>query len=252
MSVERAEDWERRQEECDAWYAELIEDPDRAYWLYRTDYGAHEAFLADLDGDVLDVGGGNGVVRHFLPAARSYVSLEPSTIWLRPDWAVLADRFPCLAAPPPCVRGVAEHIPFADTAFDAVLSFWSLNHVLDPAHALGEMGRVLKPDGKLLVVLEDMPPRWGDLLGPLRRDRGARYAGGLALSKLKRRITGSNWPIQSDHIRISEEDLERWTAKDLERVRREWVGAFLTFEFRKRSESRRLKVGRVQPDARPR
>jgi hypothetical protein len=37
-------------------------------------------------------------------------------------------------------------------------SFWSLNHVDRPERVLQEVGRVLKPEGRFLIVLEDMPP----------------------------------------------------------------------------------------------
>ena len=43
-------------------------------------------------------------------------------------------------------------LPFASGAFDAVLNVVTLEHVRDPAQALREMGRTLKPAGRLLLI----------------------------------------------------------------------------------------------------
>ena len=59
---------------------------------------------------------------------------------------------------PNFVRAVGEYLPFPDASFDAALSFWSLNHVDQPERVLQEVGRVLKPEGRFLIVLEDMSP----------------------------------------------------------------------------------------------
>lgn len=50
-------------------------------------------------------------------------------------------------------RGDTAHLPFADALFDTVLSMDVLYHrdVTDPAAALREMGRILKPGGLLLL-----------------------------------------------------------------------------------------------------
>jgi SAM-dependent methyltransferase len=42
-------------------------------------------------------------------------------------------------------------LPFADASFDAALMFEVLEHVTDPAAAVGELYRVLKPSGVLLL-----------------------------------------------------------------------------------------------------
>ncbi len=44
------------------------------------------------------------------------------------------------------------HLPFDDGAFDAVVAFMVLSHVADRPRALGEITRVLKPGGKLLLM----------------------------------------------------------------------------------------------------
>ena len=48
-------------------------------------------------------------------------------------------------------------LPFASSTFDACLNIVTLEHLREPACALGEMGRVLRPGGVLLLVV---PLEW--------------------------------------------------------------------------------------------
>lgn len=52
------------------------------------------------------------------------------------------------------VTAGAEAIPYPDSYFDVVCSFNSLDHVDDLHAALKEIGRVLKPDGLFLLIVE--------------------------------------------------------------------------------------------------
>lgn len=63
--------------------------------------------------------------------------------------------------------GIAEELPFADGAFDGVSIAFGLRNVPDRERALGEMARVTRPGGRV-VVLELGEPR-GRLLGPIAR-----------------------------------------------------------------------------------
>ncbi len=95
-----------------------------------------DACLAFLQprGDVLDIGAGSGGMRVKLPAATGYVGIDPSPA----GDSVLSGRAECLDA----VDGLT---------FDTVLFYSSLQHVEDPAAALNEAHRVLKPGGRLCV-----------------------------------------------------------------------------------------------------
>jgi ubiquinone/menaquinone biosynthesis C-methylase UbiE len=46
----------------------------------------------------------------------------------------------------------AQDLPFSDECFDTVLCTYALCSVLDDAHVVSEMGRVLKPGGRLILV----------------------------------------------------------------------------------------------------
>jgi demethylmenaquinone methyltransferase/2-methoxy-6-polyprenyl-1,4-benzoquinol methylase len=62
----------------------------------------------------------------------------------------------------PLVRGVAEHLPFADNTFDFLTMGIALRHVSDLRLAFAEYLRVLKPGGCLMVLDSHVPSsRWG-------------------------------------------------------------------------------------------
>jgi len=54
----------------------------------------------------------------------------------------------------------AEELPFPDARFDAVLMLNVLDHVEDPARALAEVARVLRPDGRLHLSCDTYAPAW--------------------------------------------------------------------------------------------
>ena len=49
----------------------------------------------------------------------------------------------------------AGHLPFADSAFDAVWVKRTLMHLTDPGGAIVEMARVVRPDGRVVMVEPD-------------------------------------------------------------------------------------------------
>ena len=106
--------------------------------------------LAPLSGDVVEVGAGNG--RNFTryPAAvRSVTAVEPE-----PHLRDLAVRAAAAAAVPvTVVPGTAEALPLSAASADAVVLCLVLCSVRDPAAALTEVTRVLRPGG-VLVFLE--------------------------------------------------------------------------------------------------
>lgn len=49
-------------------------------------------------------------------------------------------------------RGEAERLPLRDASMDAVLAFHLLRHLPRPAEAVGEVARILKPGGQIVLV----------------------------------------------------------------------------------------------------
>lgn len=59
------------------------------------------------------------------------------------------------------VLGAAEHLPFEEGSFDAVLSLNVLEHVKDPFQAAREIMRVMKPGAELMAVAPFLQPLHG-------------------------------------------------------------------------------------------
>jgi SAM-dependent methyltransferase len=72
-----------------------------------------------------------------------------------PFVAIRADLDRPSSPAPNFAQADAARLPFADRAFDAVISNHSLEHFHDLAGALAEIGRVLKPSGALYVAVPD-------------------------------------------------------------------------------------------------
>jgi SAM-dependent methyltransferase len=51
------------------------------------------------------------------------------------------------------VEGDAESLPFACRSFDLIILTETLEHLLDPSHALAEIARLLRPEGHLVLTV---------------------------------------------------------------------------------------------------
>jgi ubiquinone/menaquinone biosynthesis C-methylase UbiE len=105
--------------------------------------------LAGLTGAVIEVGAGNGLNFAFYPPEVSHVlAVEPE-----PYLRGLAERAATKApVPVDVVDGDAEQLPAGDATFDAAVASLMLCSVHDPAKALREMYRVVRPGGQLRVI----------------------------------------------------------------------------------------------------
>jgi SAM-dependent methyltransferase len=59
------------------------------------------------------------------------------------------------------VHGGAEHLPFADDSFDAVVANFAIPHFGRPEQAVADFARVLSPGGKVALSTWDMPAASG-------------------------------------------------------------------------------------------
>jgi ubiquinone/menaquinone biosynthesis C-methylase UbiE len=138
-------------------------------------------FLPLASGTVLEVGIGSGLnIPFYSPEVKRLYGVDPS-----PELGKMA-RKRARAAPFPImfIEGSAEEIPLDDESFDAVVMTWTLCTVPDPLKTLGEIKRVLKPDGRLIFVEHGWSPEpgvlaWQNRLNPLWN----RVAGGCNLNR---------------------------------------------------------------------
>jgi len=105
-----------------------------------------EDLLAGLAGTVIEVGAGSGLnFGHYRPSVGSVLAIEPE-----PHLRGIAEQAAGMARVPiKVVDGSAEQLPAEDGSFDAVVATLMLCSVSDPAVALAEMRRVLRPGGEL-------------------------------------------------------------------------------------------------------
>jgi 2-polyprenyl-6-hydroxyphenyl methylase / 3-demethylubiquinone-9 3-methyltransferase len=141
----------------------------RAAWLL-----AGLESQAPKGAQVLDLGCGQGF---YLPL---YARLGLTATGVEPDPVPRAEALrKAQALGFAVVDAPAEHLPFADASFDAVVMSEVLEHLAEPALALTEAARVLKPGGLLLVTVphSDYPFAWdpvnwlleGLRIGPVRK-----------------------------------------------------------------------------------
>jgi ubiquinone/menaquinone biosynthesis C-methylase UbiE len=172
-------------------------DPLSARWEKRHGAELRRKLLADARGRVLEIGAGTGLSIPLYPPVEELVATDPSEPMLRRARrrAAQAGRDVTFVEAP------AEQLPFADDSFDTVVSMAVLCTVADPARALLEIRRVLRPGGRLLFlehVRADEPKRarwqdrlegvWGVVAGgchPNRRTLDAVREAGFAVPQVE-------------------------------------------------------------------
>jgi SAM-dependent methyltransferase len=131
---------------------EFADDIERYYSPGRTWQSLAAALAALLDlGDVLDVGSGDGSAASSLaPYCRSLTCIDKNERMIEVARERL-DRFEHARA-----RVADVHdLPFVEASFDAVLLFHTLTYAENPARALAECARVMRPGGRLVLMCLD-------------------------------------------------------------------------------------------------
>lgn len=140
-----------------------------------------ELTCAGLAGRVLELGFGSGLnVRFYPPTVTAVYAVEPSDV----GWQ-LSERRRARTSTPIERRGLdGQRLDEPDGAYDAVLVTFTLCTIPDPALALREMRRVLRPGGSVHFLEHGLSPdprveTWQRRLEPLQR----RLAGGCHLTR---------------------------------------------------------------------
>jgi len=110
--------------------------------------------FAHLTGSILELGAGTGL--NFVvygPADRvTAIDIEPNLLWAAQSRAAQGNVSLVLAD--------AQQLPFADAMFDYVTSALVFCTIPDPAHALREVARVLRPHGRLVQLEHTRTNHW--------------------------------------------------------------------------------------------
>jgi ubiquinone/menaquinone biosynthesis C-methylase UbiE len=125
--------------------------------------------VSEARGATLDLGAGTGLnLRHYPESVSRLVLLEPSAFMA----AKLRERIQREVVAPRSVEVIeagGERLPFGEAEFDTVVVTLVLCTIPDPAAALREVARVLRPGGTLLFLEHVRSPdpglaRWQDRL----------------------------------------------------------------------------------------
>jgi ubiquinone/menaquinone biosynthesis C-methylase UbiE len=139
----KAERWRRYWDRKSATY-----DAEMGVWDRRLFGDSREWACGQAAGDVLEVAVGTGLNLPCYPAEVTLTGLDLSEGML----AIARDRAQRLGRSVSLRHGSAQQLPFAEASFDTVLCTFGLCAIGDPAAAVAEMVRVLRPGGRLILV----------------------------------------------------------------------------------------------------
>jgi ubiquinone/menaquinone biosynthesis C-methylase UbiE len=158
------------------WLARMLD------FTMRPLYPAWRLVVPEARGTVLEVGVGTGLNFGLYRDVDALVGVDPDPYMLERARA----RAATLPFPTELHQTGAERLPFADAHFDTAVVTFTLCTIPDPAAALAEVRRVLKPSGRLLfvehtcsvqpftrVVQDVLTPLWKKIGGGCHLNRGA-------------------------------------------------------------------------------
>jgi ubiquinone/menaquinone biosynthesis C-methylase UbiE len=148
-------------------------------------------------GNVLEVAAGTGLNLGHYPDDVTLTGIDLSESMLD----IARDRAARLGRTATLLQGDAHALPFADTSFETVVCTFGLCTIPDPATAIGEMTRVLRPGGRLILV---------DHI----------ESSSMAIRALQGLLELATVPLAGEHFRRRPLNQVRRTALDIEGVQR--------------------------------
>jgi ubiquinone/menaquinone biosynthesis C-methylase UbiE len=148
----------------------------------RTILGERRRWIPRAHGRVLELGVGSGLNLAFYDPARvaEVTGVDPSA----PLLLRAGPRAAQAPVPVTLIEASAEQLPFDPGSFDSAIVTYSLCSMDQPARALAEVRRVLRPGGELVFVEHGLAPDagtrwWQHRLNPIWR----RITGGCRLDR---------------------------------------------------------------------
>ncbi|WP_290055506.1 class I SAM-dependent methyltransferase [Amycolatopsis solani] len=129
-------------------------DAEMDVWDRRLFGDSREWACGQAGGDVLEVAVGTGLNLPRYPAGVTLTGLDLS------EGMLAVARARELAHPVTLRQGDAQDLPFEDASFDTVVCTFGLCAIPDPAAAVGEMARVLRPGGRLILADHVVSTSW--------------------------------------------------------------------------------------------
>jgi ubiquinone/menaquinone biosynthesis C-methylase UbiE len=139
----KAERWNRYWDRKSATY-----DAEMGVWDRRLFGDSREWACGQAAGEVLEVAVGTGLNLACYPAEVTLTGLDLSSGML----GLARSRARDLGRAVTLRQGSAHELPFAEASFDTVVCTFGLCAIPDPAAAVREMRRVLRPGGRLILV----------------------------------------------------------------------------------------------------
>jgi ubiquinone/menaquinone biosynthesis C-methylase UbiE len=133
------------------------------------------------DGIVLEIGVGSGLnLPFYSPAVRLLYAVDPSPELL----AMTRKKVERMTFPVDLRCESAERLSLDSGSVDTIVMTWALCSIPNPARALREMGRVLKPRGRMIFIEHGLSPNsgvraWQNGLNPI----WSRVTGGCNLNR---------------------------------------------------------------------
>jgi SAM-dependent methyltransferase len=169
-----------------------------------------DAIGASGAGKVLDVACGPGIVTAALAKGAKEITAFDAT----PEMLKKA-RQRCEKAGHANVQyqlGNAEEMPFADGAFDAIVTRLAIHHFAEPKRVLAEMFRVLKPGGAAVIadVTASEDPKEAALQNAIEIIRDPSHVRNLPDSELLGSVRGAGFAIAEQSTWDKWREFEEW------------------------------------------
>ena len=161
----------------------------------------------------LDVGTGGGHAALALaPAVASVAAIDPTPEMLAVASRIAAERG---IANVSFTRATADALPFPDASFDVAISRFSIHHWPQPEPAFREIGRVVRPGGRLALV-DMLAPEYGPLdtfLNAVEFLRDPSHARSLRASEWLSLLGAAGFSARLERAWELEHDVETWLAQ---------------------------------------